>query len=133
MFGTRDIARPEFRLHRYFLLQLNLGARFLERRLDLVGLFLVHALFDRLRRALDKVFGLFQAQPSQRTHLFNDLDLLVAGAGENDCELGLLLSRSSATTSSTTTGSNRNSSSSRNAPLLFEHLGEIGRLEDGQG
>src|SRR5690348_8232205 len=103
-------ARPGFRLHRYFLLQLNLGARLLERRLDLVGLFLVHALFDGFRRALDQVLGLFQAQASERTDLFNDLDLLLARGSEDHGKFGLLFGSSSATTSGTATRSNRNSS-----------------------
>ena len=51
-------------------------------------------------------------------------------AGEHDRELGLLFGRSGSGAGGA--GSNRNSGSSGDAPLLFEHLGEVSRLEDGE-
>src|SRR5882724_2265138 len=82
-----------FRLSKLRLLKLNLGAGFFELGLDLVGLVLVDAFLDRLGRALDQVLGLLEAEAGERTHLLDDLDLLVAHGGKNDRELGLLLDR----------------------------------------
>ncbi len=45
------------------------GARLLERRLDLLGLFLVHAFLDGLRRAFDEVLGFLQAEAGQSAGL----------------------------------------------------------------
>src|SRR5690606_10086180 len=60
------------------------------------------------------------------------VDLLSAGVDENDVELGLLFS-SFSRSSSAASSSNSNRSSGGDAPLLFEHLRQLSRLEDGQG
>ena len=73
------------------LLQLDAGARPLQLGLGLVGLLLGHALEHRLGRGVDQVLGLLEAQAGQGTNLLDDLDLLLAGAGQDDVELGLLL------------------------------------------
>src|SRR5690554_4946281 len=78
------------------LLKLNLGAYLFEGGLDLVGLLLGDALLHRLGRTFDQVLGLLQAKAGQRAHFLDDLDLLVAGRGENDVEFRLLLGGSSA-------------------------------------
>src|SRR6476646_10415247 len=74
------------------LLQFHLGASLFELGLDLVGLVLVHAFLDRLRRAFDEVLGFLQAQAGDRTDFLDDLDLLVAGGGQHNRELGLFFS-----------------------------------------
>src|SRR5665647_1454554 len=67
------------------------GAGALEGRLCLLCRFLVHALQDRLRCAVDQVLCLLEAEAGEGAHLLDDLDLLLAGSLENDVELRLLL------------------------------------------
>ena len=55
-----------------------------------------------------------------------------AGGGEDDRELRLLLGRRSGRAASARSGGDSNRRSGRNAPLLFEHLGELGSLENRQ-
>src|SRR3954462_13236118 len=66
------------------------GAGALEGGLGLLGGVLGDLLQDRLRRAVDQVLGLLEAERGQAAHLLDDLDLLVAGALEDDVELVLL-------------------------------------------
>src|SRR4249920_3592933 len=73
------------------LFQLDGRACGLELLLDLLGLVLVDAFLDRLRSALDQVLGLLKAEAGDRAHLFDDIDLLGAGRGQDNVELGLLL------------------------------------------
>ena len=65
-----------------------------------------------------------------RADFLDDLDLLVAGGGEHDRELGLLLGRGRR--GGRGTGRDRNRGGGGNAPLLFEQLGEFRRLEHGE-
>ena len=58
-----------------------------------VGVVLVDAFLDGLGSALDQVLGLLQAQAGDRADFLDDVDLLVAGVGEDDGELRLLLGR----------------------------------------
>ena len=60
-------------------------------RLRLLGVLLGDLLENRLRRRVDEVLRLFQAEAGEGTDLLDDLDLLVAGGGEDDVELVLLL------------------------------------------
>src|SRR6266545_4708387 len=73
------------------LLEVDACAGPLELGLGLVGLLLGHALEHRLGRRVDQVLGLLQAEAGERADLLDDLDLLLAGGGEDDVELGLLL------------------------------------------
>src|SRR4029079_18147630 len=73
------------------LFELDRGAGFLELRLDLVGLVLRDSLLDGVGCAVDEVLGLLQAQARDRAHDLDHLDLLVAGARQDDVERGLLL------------------------------------------
>src|ERR1700722_2390617 len=76
------------------LLDLDRGPGRLESGLGLVGVVLVDLLEDRsrgIRRALDQVLGFLQPQAGQRPDFLDHLDLLVAGAGQDDVELRLLL------------------------------------------
>ena len=63
----------------------------LEGFLRLVGVFLRDTLEHGLRRALDEVLGFLEAEAREAAHLLDDLDLLVAGVGEDDVEARLLL------------------------------------------
>ena len=66
-----------------------------------------------------------------RADFLDDLDLLVAGGGEHDRELGLLLDRSGGGASGRS-GRDRDRGGGGDAPLLFEQLGEFGGLEHRQ-
>src|ERR671914_699256 len=59
--------------------------------LELLGLVLVDALLDGLGGLVDERLGLLEAQAGGRADDLDDLDLLVAGAREDDVEGGLLL------------------------------------------
>src|SRR3712207_2987568 len=73
------------------LLDLDAAAGPLKGGPSLLGVVLADPLEDRLGGAVDQVLGLLQAEAGQRAHLLDDLDLLVAGSGEDDVELVLLL------------------------------------------
>ena len=60
------------------LLDLDLGALLFEGRLDLLGLVLGDALLDGLRRRVDEVLGLLEAEPGELADDLDDRDL-VAG------------------------------------------------------
>src|SRR6476659_2790159 len=75
------------------LLELDRCAGFLELRLDLVCLVLGNALLDRVGRAVDEVLGLLQAEARDRADDLDHLDLLFAGARQDDVERRLLLGR----------------------------------------
>src|SRR6059036_438119 len=76
----------------------------LEGGLGLVGGVLGDLLQDRLRRVVDEVLGLLEAERGQAAHLLDDLDLLVAGSLEDDVELVLLGGCFLATNTATTGG-----------------------------
>ena len=79
----------------------------------------------------DQVFRFFQAEGrNDFANDFDDVDFLVAGILQDDVELGLGFSSRAGGNSRASSGSNR--CSSRNAPLLFEKLGEVGGFENGQ-
>ena len=73
------------------LLQLDGGAGPFELGLCLLRVFLADLLQHGLGGAVDEVLGLLEAQVGQGADFLDDLDLLVAGAGEEDVELLLLL------------------------------------------
>lgn len=73
------------------LLDLDSRAGSLEGLGGLVSGLLGDLLEDRLRSAVHEVLGLLQTQGGQLAHDLDDLDLLVAGTGEDDVELVLLL------------------------------------------
>ena len=59
--------------------------------LGLLGVFLRHLLEHGLGGAVDQVLGVLEAQVREGANLLDDLDLLVAGGGEDDVELVLLV------------------------------------------
>ena len=62
---------------------------------------LLHVGLDFLRSALDEVLGFLEAQAGDRADFLDHVDLLVAGVGQNDGELGLLGRRSGSSGSRT--------------------------------
>src|SRR3569833_4104721 len=113
------------------LLQLDLGAGVFELLLDLGSFVLRHVSLHFLGSAFDQVLGFLEAQAGDRTHFLDHVDLLVAGVGENDRELGLLGGGGSATSRSG--GGNGHRRGGGNAPLFFQQLGQVGGFQNGQG
>src|SRR3954468_15637947 len=113
------------------LLELDLGALGLELRLELLGIGLRHAVLDRLRRRLDQVLGLLEAEAGDLAHRLDHVDLLVAGRSQHDRELVLHLGRSRS--SGARSGGGRDRSGGADAPLLLEQLAELSGFEDRQG
>src|SRR5687767_9218800 len=111
-----------------YLLDLDLGAGFLELLLEGLGVGLADAFLDGLRRAVHQVLGLLQAQARDFAHGLDRVHLVLAGGDEDDRELGLLLDRGG------TAGSRRGDGDRRggggNAELLFHVLDELRELED---
>ena len=97
MVGGPGPARRERRWQRRgngaALLDLDLGALLFEGGLDLLGLVLGDALLDRLRRRVDEVLGLLEAEAGQLADDLDDRDLVRADLGQDGGELGLLLAR----------------------------------------
>src|SRR5690606_3336501 len=116
------------------LLDLDLGAGFLELLLDVLRLGLADAGLDLLGRAVDEILGVLQAEAGDLADDLDDADLVGATALEDDGELRLLLggSRRSRTTSSRRSSRRDRDRGSRDAPLVLERLGELDELDDGE-
>jgi len=113
------------------LLELDGRTCFFEFLLDRLGFVFSDGFLDGLRRAFDKILRLFQAKTGNGPDLFDDVDLLVASRGKNDVEFGLFLGCGGiAGARGNTRDGNRRGG--LNTPLFFEHLGKLGRLNDGQ-
>ena len=82
-----------------------------------------------LRRAFDERLGFAEAELGDGADFLDDVDLLATVAGEDHVEFGLLFSGRAGSGGS---GRSGDGSGGRNAPLLFERLGEVSGLEDGQ-
>src|SRR3954451_1607608 len=118
------------------LLDLDARAGLLELGLELVGLVALDALLDGLGRLVDEGLGLLQAEAGRRADDLDDLDLLVAGAGEDDVERRLLLlGRAVAVSAAAGTGGRcgRRDRGRRDPELLLERLDALGELEDRDG
>src|SRR5690606_8369996 len=109
-------------------LQLDGGASALEGGLGLLGLLLVDLLEHRLRCGLDQVLGLLQAQAGERAHLLDDRDLLTAGLGEDDVELGLLLLSGGLAATGRRTGRDGHRGRGGDAEALLELLEQLAQL-----
>src|SRR4051794_9439265 len=73
------------------LLDLDGGAGLLELGLELLGVVLLEALLDGPGGLVDERLGLLEAEAGGGADDLDDLDLLLAGAGEDHVERGLLL------------------------------------------
>src|ERR1700722_15144778 len=106
------------------LLVLDGGASLFELSLELVGLFLLDAFLDGLRRAVNQVLSFLQAQARRGTDDLDDLDLLVAGSGDDDVNGRRLVVGSSVATGSATTsgGSGSGNGSCGDTKGLLERL-----------
>ena len=64
--------------------------------LDLLGLVLADAFFDRLRYAVDQCFCIFEPEAGNGPNFFDDLNLLVSVGRQDNVEFGLFLGRGTA-------------------------------------
>src|SRR5579875_702206 len=116
------------------LLDLDSGPGRLELGPGLLGLVLGDLLEQRLRRAVDQVLGLLEAQVGQGADLLDDLDLLVPRRSEHDVELGLFLLGAGCLLRAGGAGHSRHRHRCRcsDAEALLEQLHELRQLEDGE-
>src|SRR5262245_19591894 len=115
------------------LLDLDLRAHVLELLLDGGRLVLRDALLHDFRRAVDEVLRLLEAEARDLANDLDDVDLLVAGIGEVNRELGLLLGRGgrrAGRRSARRRHHHRSRGRRRDAPLLLQRLDELGHLHD---
>src|SRR5439155_340637 len=113
------------------LLQFGGGPCFLEAGDGLLGDGLADVLQHRLRRCVDQVLGLLEAELGELAHCLDHVDLALADGRERDRELGLLLFRRS-----TVTGAGRGRSRDRDrgrrldAELVLDGLHGLDHVED---
>src|SRR3954453_15012813 len=113
------------------LLEFDARSGLFELALQLVGLVALDALLDGLRSLVHEGLGLLQAQARRRADDLDDLDLLVAGAGEDDVDRGgLLLGRCPVAATATRGRSRSGDGRRRHAELLLERLDALGELSD---
>src|ERR1700719_1926211 len=124
-----NLTRPGLRSSKLALLQFHLGASLFELGLDLLGFVLVDAFLDRLRRALDEVLGFLEAEAGDGADFLDEFDLLLAGGGEDDRELGLFFGGSSGGSGRT---GNCDRGRSRHAPIFFKEPCELGGFAHGE-
>src|SRR5690625_629094 len=117
----------------YGLLELDLGASFLELLLDLLGLFLRSAFLDRLAAGLDQILRLLQPERGARADFLDDVDLLVTGLDQYDVELGLLFLGGSGATATGGRGHHHGTACCGLDPVLvLEQILELRRLQQRQ-
>src|SRR5688572_4756479 len=112
------------------LLDLDGRPGLLELGLDRVGLLSGHALLDRLRRAVDHVLGLLEAEARDGADHLDHADLLLAGLGQHDVEGTLLLRRRRVAAAACRSG-DRDRRCRRHTPLLFDLVLQLDELQDG--
>src|SRR5208283_2635468 len=113
------------------LLDLDLGARFLELFLDARGLVLADAFLDGLGRAVNQVLGFLEAKAGDFANCLDDVDLVAADVSENNGEFRLLFRRSRRG-SRAARGRDHGGRSSRNAEGFFHFLDQVGRFKKRQ-
>src|SRR5882762_4353962 len=112
------------------LLDLDLGADFLELLLDGRGLFLGDPFLDRLGCPFDEVLGFLEAERGDLADDLDDVDLVAAHFGERDGELGLLFRRGRCRRAAAAGHRHRHRGRRRHAELRFERLHELRELQD---
>src|SRR5687767_10279335 len=123
--------KPPKRLGFVLLLDLYFGAGLFELLLDSLGVGLAHAFLHGLRRAVDQVLGLLQAQARDFAHRLDGVHLVLARLGEHHGELGLLLDSGRASARAGRGCGNGDGSGGGDAELVFHVLDELRELEDG--
>src|SRR3954466_14176657 len=112
------------------LLDLDRGAGLFQLALDRIGLVLGDALLDRLRRRVDEVLRLLEAETGDGADDLDHLDLLATRSGEDDVERRLLLGLCSAAACRRAGSRDCNRSGGGDAPLLFDLVLQLDQLED---
>src|SRR3954451_1977242 len=103
------------------LLELDAVPGLLEFALQLLSLVALDALLDGLGGLVHEGLGLLEAQAGRCADDLDDLDLLVAGAGQDDVDRGgLLLGRCAVAATAARGGSRGRDRSRRYAELLLE-------------
>src|SRR5262245_12623620 len=113
-----------------WLLHFNLRTGLFHLLLDGLGIGLAHAFLDGLRRAVDEILGLLEAQARDFAHGLDGVDLVLAGGREDHGELGLLLGGRGAGTTAGRGGGDGDGSGGGDAELVFHVLDELRELED---
>src|SRR5690554_4034147 len=109
------------------LLELDRCTSLFQRFLRCFGFVLADAFLDGGRSTVNQGLGFFQAQTGQFANSLDRVHFLVASGGQNDVELGLFFSGSSATGSRASC----NSSSSGYTELLFHCADQFNDLHNG--
>src|SRR3954447_14332184 len=112
------------------LLEFDARSGLFELALQLVGLVALDAFLDGLRGLVHERLGLLETQAGRRADDLDDLDLLVAGAGEDDVDRGRLLLGSGAVGCSACCRSSGCDCRRRHAELLLEGLDALCELCD---
>src|SRR5689334_6961621 len=110
------------------LFQLDAGSGFLQLSLQLLGLVLLDALLDGLRGLVHQGLGLLEPQAGRRPDDLDDLNLLVAGPGQEDVERRLLLLPGAVTARGRRRRSRRCDCARGHAELLLERLDALGKV-----
>ena len=114
------------------LLELDGSASLFQLSLSSLSVVLGSALENSLRSTLDHFLSFLQAQAGDDlADSLNNANLLSASVGQNDVELGLLLSGTSAALSRSASCNSSNRSSSLNVEYLFKFLNELGQFDEG--
>src|ERR1700693_1504599 len=112
------------------LLQVCGGAGFLQPRDPLFGVGLADVLQHRLRRGVDQVLGLFQAELGQLADRLDHVDLAVADRGQGDGELRLLLRRFGCRAGRRGRGHGRHGCRGLDAELVLDGLSSLDDVEN---
>ena len=110
------------------LLDLGLGAGFLQLGNQLLGVFLGDSFLQGLGAVVNQILGVLQTQTGSGTDNLDNAQLGSAGGLQDDVELGLLLDLSSSGSS----GSGNSSSSGGNAENILQGVNQLGQLQNGQ-
>ena len=110
------------------LLDLGLGAGFLQLGNQLLGVFLGDGFLQGLGAVVNQILSVLQAQAGSGTDNLDNAQLGSAGALQDNVELGLLLDLSS----SAGNGSGNSSSSGGNAENILQGVNQLGQLQNGQ-
>ena len=109
------------------LLDLGLGASFLQLGDQLLCVFLGDSFLHGLGAVVDQLLGVLQAQAGSGTDNLDKAQLGSAGSLQDDVELGLLLDLNSGSS-----GSSNSSGSGGNAENFFQSVDQLGQLHDCQ-
>ena len=110
------------------LLDLGLGAGFLQLGNQLLGVFLGDGFLQGLGAVVNQILSVLQAQAGSGTDNLDNAQLGSASALQDNVELGLLLNLSNSAGS----GSGNSSSSGGNAENILQGVNQLGQLQNGQ-